>query len=171
MENFLAEKKEKREINKVFIVGVLAGILLLAGAFSLYLYLRPNEADVKAKQLEGMILENSPEFDQLYKDIVISTDFERTTESPTGLGTIQMSIWGKIRNRGAKTINGLQVRVGVVDKQNKVLREKEVLVIPTDQQPSLAPNEIFDAHVVFDGFTKDQERANVRWKVSAIRTQ
>ena len=169
MENFLAEKKEKKKINKVFIIGILAGILLLAGALWL-ISLRPGEADLKAKQLEGMFLENSPEFEQLNKDIVISTDFERTTESPTGLGTIQMSIFGKIRNRGTKTINGLQIRVSVVDRQNKVLKEREVLVIPT-QQETLAPNDILDANVVFDGFTREQERANVRWKVSAIRTQ
>ena len=170
MENFLAEKKEKREINKVFFVGILAGILLLAGGFFLYVYLRPNESDIRAKQLEGMFLENSPEFEQLNKDIVISTDFDRTTESPTGLGTIQMSIWGKIRNKGTKTISGLQIRVGVVDRQNKVLKEREVLIVP-NQRETLAPNDIFDANVVFDGFAKDQERANVRWKVSAIRTQ
>ncbi len=169
MENFIDGSKPKRGINKGFIAGILIAVIFLAGLAWL-ISQRPTEGDLKAKQLEGMFLEGSPEFAQLNKDIVISTDFNRTTESPTGLGTIQMSIWGNIRNRGSKVINGLQVRVSVIDRQNKVLKEREVLIIPT-QQTLLGGGETLDANVVFDGFSKDQERANIRWKVSAIRTQ
>jgi hypothetical protein len=56
----------------------------------------------QAKLLEGYSFEGSPEFAQATKDIVISTDFNRTTESPTGLGTIQMNHRRTNPQQGAK---------------------------------------------------------------------
>ena len=169
METLLPKETKKKGINKIFLIGIVIGIALIAGAIWL-LSLQPTMQQQQAKLLEGYFLEGSPEFAQATKDIVISTDFNRTTESPTGLGTIQMTIVGQIRNRGAKTFNGLEVNVGVVDRQNKVLREKKVIVVPT-QYPALQPNELIPVSVTLDGFPPREERANVRWKVTAIKTE
>jgi len=169
METFLQKKEEKRGINKIFIVGLLIGAVVIAGAVWLLTF-QPTTEEQRAKSLEGFLLEGTPEFAQVTKDIVVSTDFDRTTESPTGLGTIQMRIGGRIRNKGEKTLTGLEVNVGVVDRANKVLREKKVIFVP-NQQPSLAPEEIISVTVSLDGFPPEAERANVRWKVTAIKTQ
>ena len=169
MDTIWQKKEEKRGVNKIFLVGLLIGAVLIAGAVWL-LTLQPSMEEQRAKMLEGYFLEGTPEFEQITKDIVISTDFDRTTESPTGLGTIQMKIGGKIRNRGTKTITGLEVNVGVVDRFNKVLREKKVIFVP-NQQPRLEPQEIIPVTVTLDGFSKDDERANIRWKVTAIKTE
>ena len=167
MDTFLQKKEEKRGINKIFIVGLLIGAVLIAGAVWLLTF-QPTMEEQRAKMLEGFFLEGTPEFAQITKDIVISTDFDRTTESPTGLGTIQMKIGGKIRNKGEKTLTGLEVNVAVVDRTNKVLREKKVIFVP-NQQPSLAPQEIITVTVSLDGFSKEDERANVRWKVTGLK--
>jgi hypothetical protein len=169
METLLPKETEKKGINKVFLIGIAVGVALIAGAIWL-ISLQPTMEQQQAKLLEGYSFEGSPEFAQATKDIVISTDFNRTTESPTGLGTIQMTIAGQIRNKGAKTFNGLEVNVGVIDRQNKVLREKKVIVVPT-QYPSLEPNEIIPVTVTLDGFPPAEERANVRWKVTGIKTE
>jgi hypothetical protein len=169
MDTILQKKEEKKGINKIFLVGLLIGAVLIAGAVWLLTF-QPTVEEQRAKMLEGFVLENTPEFEQITKDIVISTDFDRTTESPTGLGTIQMKIGGKIRNRGAKTITGLEVNIGVVDRFNKVLREKKVIFVP-NQQPRLEPQEIIPVTVTLDGFSNDDERANIRWKATAIKTQ
>jgi hypothetical protein len=169
MDTILQKKEEKKGVNKIFLVGLLIGAVLIAGAVWLLTF-QPTVEEQRAKMLEGFVLENTPEFEQITKDIVISTDFDRTTESPTGLGTIQMKIGGKIRNRGTKTITGLEVNIGVVDRFNKVLREKKVMFVP-NQQPRLEPQEMIPVTVTLDGFSNDDERANIRWKATAIKTQ
>ncbi len=163
------EKKEKRKINKVFLAAIVVAVLLIAGVLGL-LTLLPNAEQQKQQELAGAYLEGSPEFEKYTSNIVINTDMDRTMESPTGLGTIAMAIHGDIRNRGDRAINGLEVKVGVVDKFNKVLKEKKLMVVPK-QIEQLNPQETIHVVVPMDGFKKSDDRANIRWKVTAIRFQ
>ncbi len=168
METFLYEKKEeKRGVNKILVGALLLAAALVAGGLWLLTF-QPTFEEQKQQQLAGTFLEGSPEFESYTNNLVISTDMNRTTESPLGLGTIQMSIHGDIRNRGDKTINGLEVKVSVVDVQNKVIKEKKKMVVP-NQTGKLLPGETIHVFVPMDGFSKTDDRANVRWKVSAIR--
>ncbi len=160
-------KEEKRGINKVFLAAILAAILLITGAGYL-LTLQPSEQDLKQKQMAGALLEGSPEFEKYTNNIVINTDMDRTMESPTGLGTIAMAIHGDIRNRGDKSINLLELKVGIIDRQNKVIKERKVLVVP-NQAVRLGLQETMHVVVPMDGFNRKDDRANVRWKVTAIR--
>ena len=167
MDTILDKEKEKRGTNKVFVIGLLFGVAVVAAGIWL-LSLQPSRSEQMAEILEGSFREGTPEFESLTKDIIISTD-DRTVESPTAFGTISMYIRGKIRNKGTQTINGLEVNVGVIDQFNKVLKEKRVLVVPV-QRPVLAPGETIPITLTLDGFNKDDDRANIRWKVTAIRT-
>jgi hypothetical protein len=123
--------------------------------------------DQQAKILEGSLREGSPEFAQITKDIIISTG-EDTVQSPNGFGKISMYIQGTIRNKGDKVINGLEVNCAVITQFNDVLREKRVLVVPTKQEV-LAPGQTININTQIDGFDKNDDRANIRWKVTAIR--
>ena len=93
---------------------------------------------------------------------------EDTVQSPNAFGTISMYIAGKIRNKGDMTINGLEIHVAVVDSFNQILKEKRLLVVPT-KQPQLGPGETIDVHLEIAGFDRKDDRANIRWKVTAIR--
>jgi len=141
--------------------------LLIVGAGWL-LSLQPTERDLKQKAMEGAFFEGSPEFEKYNTNIVINTDTDRTMESPTGLGTIAMAIHGDIRNRGDKSINLLEISVGVIDRQNKFIKEKKVLVVP-NQAVKLNPQETMHVVVPMDGFSRKDDRANIRWKVTAMR--
>jgi hypothetical protein len=166
MDGFLEPQEEKRGINKALVVGALIGIVIL-GAAIWVLTRQPSMEDQMANILEGSYHEGSPEFTQITKDIIISTS-EDTVQSPNAFGTISMYIHGTIRNKGDKYINGLEINVGVVDSFNQVLREKRVLVVPT-KQPQLGPGETIDVHIEIAGFDRKDDRANIRWKVTAIR--
>lgn len=166
MDSFLENKEEKRKINKGFILGGLVGLVVIAALIGIAM-LRPSMEDQKAAILEDSLREGSPEFEQITKDIIISTGDE-TVESPTGLGRIMMSITGRIRNKGNRTINGLEVNVAVVTRFNDVLKEKRVLVVPT-QRTLLEPGDTIPITLQLDGFDKNDDRANIRWKVTAIR--
>ena len=168
MESFLEDKKpEKKGINYIFLIGIAAGVILI-GAAIWVMTLRPPVEDQRAQVLDGAYKEGSPEFAAVTKDIIISTN-DKTVESPTGLGTISMFIVGNIRNKGPKTITALEVNVSVVDRQNAVLKEKRVLAVP-EQHEQLGPNETIPVTLALEGFDRKADRANIRWKVTALRT-
>ena len=166
MEPFSTERPKSR-ISPGHIIGALIGLLFIGGLIWL-ISLRPPAEDQQAKMLEGAMREGTPEFADVSKDIIIATD-DRTVESPTGLGTISMYIVGRIRNKGQKMISLLEINVGVVDQQNNVLKEKRVLVVPL-QQPELGPDDTIPVTLALEGFDPKADRANIRWKVTAIKT-
>lgn len=169
MEAFLGEKEEKKGLNKGFIIGIVIGVIAIAAAIGLLLLLRPSIDDQKATILESLSRSGTPEFDAVTKDIIISTD-DRTVESPNGFGRISMFIVGKIRNKGTKTINALEVNVAVIDQLNVVVKEKDVLVVPT-QREKVSPGEVIPITLSLDGFDRKDDRANIRWKVVGLRTE
>ncbi|MEO6051814.1 MAG: hypothetical protein ABIP78_10845 [Pyrinomonadaceae bacterium] len=166
MDNLFKTEEKKRSVNPALIAGVIIGVALIAGVIYL-LSFKPAMDDQTAKILEGSYREGSPEFAAITKDILISTD-DNTVESPTGLGTISMYIKGKIYNKGSKTINTLEVDVAVVTQKNEVLREKKIVVVPV-QQTILAPGETIPITLTLDGFAHKDDRADIRWKVTAIK--
>jgi hypothetical protein len=170
MDLLLDKDKEKSGVNKVLVGAMLIAAGLIAGALWLWTF-QPSfeEQKQQQQQIVGAFTEGSPEFESYTKNLVITTDLDRTTESPLGLGTIQMNIQGDIRNKGDKIINGLEVNVSVVDIKNQTIKEKKVKIVPTNQIEKLAPGEITHVIVPMDGFNKKDDRANVRWKVTAIR--
>ncbi len=166
MDDLFKPEEKKRGANKVFIVALLVGIVAIGAVIAL-LSLKPSMEDQTTAILDGALREGSPQFTEINKDIIISTD-DRTVESPTGMGTISMYINGKIRNKGTRTISALEVNVSVVTLQNVVLRERRILVVPV-QQPSLGPDQTIPITLTLDGFTAADDRANIRWKVTAIK--
>ncbi len=160
---------EKEGVNKILLVGILVGTLLVAGAIGI-LSLQPS-SDEKTQQLfAGAFLEGSPEFEKYTKDIVIQSDMDNIMQSPTALGTIMMTINGRIRNKGQQTISGLEVKVAVVDMAGSVVREKRLMVVPK-QREKLSPGETIPVVGTIEGFRKDDDRANIRWKVTAIKIE
>jgi len=162
----LLPKEEKRGFNKVFLVGIVVALALIGGIV-LLLSRTPPANEQMAQLIASAYHEGTPEFKDFSKDIIISTD-DRTVESPTGLGTISMYIYGKIRNKGTNTIDILEINVAVIDQFNQVLKEKRILVVPV-QQPTLDPNQTIPVTLAMEGFSKSDDRANIRWKVTAIR--
>lgn len=168
MDELFETGKEKRGVNLVFIAGIAIALAIVVGAIWM-LSSKPSIEEQTAKILEGTFREGSPEFAAINKDILISTD-ENTVESPMGLGTISMFIKGKIYNKGTKKITTLEVNASVVTQENQVLREKKIVVVPI-QQPVLNAGETIPITLTLDGFDRKDDRANIRWKVTAVRAE
>jgi hypothetical protein len=168
MDSFLENKEGKKGISGIFISALAIGAVVIGGAIYL-LSFKPSMDVQTAKILEGSYREGTPEYAELNKDIVISTD-DKTVQSPTGMGTISMYISGKVRNKGTRTINALEVNVAVVTQFNDILRERRILVVPV-QQAVLGPDQTIPITLTLDGFTKDDDRANIHWKVTAIKAE
>lgn len=166
MDAFLEPQEEKKGRSKALIVGVLVGVLIVAAGIWV-LTRQPSMEDQMTSILEGSYHEGSPEFPRITKDIVISTS-NKTVESPNAFGNISMYIVGNIYNKGDQVINGLEVNVTVVTQFNVVIKEKRLLVVPT-KRPQLGPGENIEVNVEIPGFDRNDDRANIRWKVTAIR--
>ncbi len=168
MDTFLQDEKKEKGSNKVLLAAIGIAVLIVAaiiGAWSLM----PSVEEQKQQVLEGAVREGSPEFEALTKKIIIINDAQNTMESPTGLGTITMFIRGNIRNISTdKTFTAIEVKASVLDPKDKVIKEKMVAVVPT-QKPTLAPQEVMPMNISIEGFAKDDDRARVQWKVTAIK--
>lgn len=167
MSSFLEGQKEKKGTNVIFFIGIVIALLAVLGiAFTVYILPSPEEE--KAAILEDAYREGSPEFENYTKEIIITTDPKRLKVAYTGLGDIIMQIGGRIRNKGKKTVTGLEVSVGMINTKNELIKDRKVLIIPK-KYPQLKPDETIDVLVEVPGFSEDDDRANARWKVTAIK--
>jgi hypothetical protein len=170
MDTFLQDEKKEKGSSKVLLAAIGIAILIV-GAIIGVLSLMPSTEEQKQQILEGAVREGSPEFEALTKKIIIINDAQNTMESPTGLGTIMMFIRGSVRNISTdKTFTAIEIKVSVLDPKDKVIKEKMVAVVPT-QKDTLAPQETMSVSITVEGFAKDDDRARVQWKVTAIKTQ
>ena len=157
-------------MNKSFLIAILIAALLVAGGVLLIWKLQPSMDEQQEQALAGAVREGSPDFDVLTRRIIAETDEDNTWQSPVGTGGIMMQIAGRIRNNSEKTVTGLEIKVSVVDISGKVVKDKTLVIVPI-QQKKLAPKEQMNVTVRIDGFKQDDDRANIRWKVTAIKTE
>lgn len=149
------------------LAGVLVGVLAIIG-ISAAVYYMPSAEEESKEVLNDAYLPGSKEFEDYNKEIIITTDTDRLQESRTAMGDIVMRIGGRIRNKGNRTISGLEISVGMVDTKNRVIKEKKYLIIP-NKYAELGPKETIDVDASVAGFRDDDERANARWRVTAIK--
>jgi hypothetical protein len=166
MDNLFEKKEEKKGFNMGFLVGGIIGVFVI-GIIILVAMQRPSMGEQEAAVLADALRPDSPQFQEITKDIIISTG-DNTVQYANAFGGISMAIVGNIRNKGNRAINGLEVNVAVVDQFNQQIKDKSVLVVPR-QQEILAPGDSIPITLTLDGFKRDDDRANIRWKVTAIR--
>lgn len=166
MDNLFEKKEEKKGFNIGFLIGGIIGVFVI-GIIILVAMQRPSMVEQEAAVLADALRPDSSQFQEITKDIIISTG-DNTVQYANAFGGISMAIVGNIRNKGNRAINGLEVNVAVVDQFNQQIKDKSVLVVPR-QQEILAPGDSIPITLTLDGFTRDDDRANIRWKVTAIR--
>ena len=167
MSIFGAGERGNPGFNKLLMAGIGLGVVAVAVAVAILLNL-PTAENKNKEMLQGAAKEGSPEFDQYWQKLIITNDPRRMQQSKTGLGGIVMGLTGTIRNTGDKTITGLEVSVGMIDTKNELIKDKKVLVVPK-YYPELKPGESISVTVNIDGFSEEDDRANARWKVTAMK--
>lgn len=169
MNSLLDETGGEKSSKKILFVALAIAVVAVLAVVGL-LSLKPPAAQVEQQAFEGAFREGTPEFELYTKKIVAQTDEDRTTKAQTAMGKLTMSIGGTIRNFTGKSLTGLEIKVGVVDSFNKVVKEKTQIVIP-NQRESLDNNQIMPVRVTIEGFEPEADLANIRWKVTAIKVQ
>jgi len=167
MSIFGAGERGNPGINKMLLVGIGLAAVVVAVVVGVLLNL-PTAERVDKEMLQGAVKEGDPKFDEYSQKMIITNDPRRMQQAKTGLGGIVMGLTGTIRNTGDKTITGLEVSVGMIDTKNELIKDKKVLVVPK-YHAELKPGESISVSVNIDGFKEDDDRANARWKVTAMK--
>ena len=169
MESLEKHNEPPKSNTKIFLLAMLAGAIIIASIIGI-IALKPSRVTIEQEALENALRAGSPGFAELSRRVIVQSARDSIMESPTALGSIMMSIPAVIQNRTDKTLTTLEVKVGVVDTTGKIIKEKTMLVVPK-QQTTLAPGEKMLVTGVVEGFEKTDDRANVQWKVSALKAE
>jgi hypothetical protein len=153
----------------LYIAVTAFSVLLIAGV--IYVATSPSKgggaSGQQQQRLEGGLRAGSPEFDQYRERIVL--DKPEATEAARPIGDIVMRLTTTARNFTGRTIDGLEVYAAVVDSQDKPVKERTVVVIPKPGQTELEPNRTLEVPVMLEGMKKDDDRANIKMEVTAVR--
>jgi hypothetical protein len=107
----------------------------------------------------------APDFEKYQQ--LIKVDDLIADESGRAVGDIIMIFQATIRNFTGRTLNGLEVRVSVVDLDGKPVKERTLYVIPS-QKPELDNNESMKAQARLEGINKNATRANIKMEVTGF---
>ena len=154
------EDKPRRTL--IIVVAVIAAVFI--GGF-FYLLLRKSVASGTIPTLQGAVRPGSPEWDKYAK--LIALDDPEADEAKRALGDTVMTLQTTARNFTGKTITGLEVRAAVVDHDGKPVKQRTLVVVP-GRQPELDPNKTMRVAIVLDGFTDEDDRANIKMEVTGF---
>ena len=152
---------------KIFIAVGLLTALIVAGL--VYWTTRP-AARVAEPRLEGAARDGSPEFAQMADRIVIEFNPDQdASEATRAAGDVMMWMRPRVRNFTGRTLAGLELKATVVDLDGRVVRERTVVVIPTDGREELENNKVAEVLITMEAFRKDEVRANIRIEKTAFK--
>jgi len=156
----IAEQKSRRTLI-IFVAAFAAAFI--AGFF--YLLLRSTATPSAPPTLQAAIRPGSPDFERYRK--LIALDEPEADEAKRALGDTVMTLHTTARNFTGRTINGLEIRAAVVDHDGKAVKERTLVVIP-GRQPELDPNKTMKVSMILEGFTDNDDRANIRMEVTGF---
>lgn len=170
MEILNENPEPKKGINKTFIAAFLVGAVLVGGVvFGLFKFRGATVEEQKSRVFEDALTEGSADFEALTRRIVIQTN--EATQATTPLGAVLMTARGTIRNNSDKVITALEVKVSILDEKRNPVKEKSVIVVPGEKFLKLEPRQEVELSVSIDGFKEGDDRADIRWKVTAIKVE
>jgi hypothetical protein len=162
-EQQLPETDDSRR--KVIIIVAVIAALAIGGLF--YLLMRASSRITVEPTLEGAIRSGSPEFAEYASRIFVEAP--EADEAKLALGGIVMNVQSTVRNFTGRTLIGLEIKGLVVDHQGKPVREKTVVVIPTESKQELEPNHSMAVRIRLEGMTDSDDRANIKMEVTGFK--
>jgi hypothetical protein len=160
-EHSISEEKSRRALI-IFVAAFAAAFI--AGFF--YLLLRSTTTPSAPSTLAGAIRAGSPDFEKYKK--LIALDDPEADQAKRALGDTVMTLQTTVRNFTGRTINGLEIKAAVVDHDGKSVKERTMVVIPRPDHPDLDPNKTMKVSVKIEGFTDNDDRANIKMEVTGF---
>lgn len=149
---------------KIIIIVAVVAAIILAALF--YFLMRASTSRPPDPLLQGAIRSDSNEW--AVHASKIHLDAPEATEAKRALGDIVMDLQTTVRNFTGRTLTGLEIKGSVVNRQGQPVRERTVVVIPS-QQAELEPNRTMFVAIRIEGMTDADERANIRMEVTGFK--
>ncbi len=148
---------------KIIIIVAIVAAVILATLF--YFLMRASTTRPPDPLLPNAIRSGSPEWSAHASKIHL--DAPEADEAKRALGDIVMDLQTNVRNFTGRTLTGIEIKGSVVNRQGQPVRERTVVVIPT-QQPELEPNRTMLVVIRIEGMTDSDERANIKMEVTGF---
>ena len=160
-EHSIPEETSHRTL--IIVVAVIAAIVI--GGF-FYLLFRRALAPTPPTTLAGAIRPGAADWEKYSK--LVAMDAPEADEAKRALGDTVMTLHTTVRNFTGRTIVGLEMRGAVVDHDGKPVKERTVVVIP-GRQTELEPNKTMKVSIMLEGFTENDDRANILMEVVGFK--
>jgi hypothetical protein len=150
-----------RSRRAVFLVAGLVALLLIGGLVA-YLKTRPEPQPMTGpadQRLEGGLRAGSPDFGK-YHELIKLDEAEAVTQGNVA-GGMEMVLATTVRNFTGRTISGLEMKGTVSDLEDKPLRERTMIVIPSAGLNNLENNQTARVKITISGFNKTEDRARI----------
>jgi hypothetical protein len=168
MDSLMQENKEPPNSPKLFWIVMVVGVLIFGGLVAYFLS-QPTPLPQQVK-LQNAVREGSPEFEALKSRVLVLEQRDLGTQAQNAAGGISMNLPAVVKNFSGKTLTGLEVVASVVDDNEKVIQEKTAIVIPTQVLP-IENNKSALVNVSMAGFSPKDNRANFKFRVTAIKVE
>jgi len=146
---------------------ITTAIALLAAGMHYVAMTRPYlEPSYAGPRLEKAFRPGDLGFEQTREQIVIEHLVGNEKMHP--FNNLAVEVTATVRNRTARTIGGLELRAAMLDSQNKVVRERTVVVVPA-RQTALDQDEAINVRILLENISKDSERSHLVMEVSGVR--
>jgi hypothetical protein len=160
---------EASESNRTLIIVVAIAAAVLIAVFFYVLMRAGGSGTNVAPTLQGAIRAGNPEFDKYQPNIVLDTP--EAFEGKRALGDTWMTLKTTVRNLTGKTLTGLEIKGSVVDYEGKHIKERAVVVVPSEllRLSELAPNKTMPVQMMLEGFKDTDPRANIKMEVTGFK--
>jgi hypothetical protein len=109
-----------------------------------------------------------PDAERLGKDIAVDQLVGREKVHP--FNNLAVELTAVVTNRTNRVVSGLEMRGAIVDRENAIVRERTVAIVPA-QQRLLEVDESVSVRILLEGVGKDSDRAQTLLEVTGIQFQ
>ena len=144
---------------------ITTALALLVAAMHYVASTTPPVSSSSPAQFEWMLQPGHSDFDQFKEQIVIEQLMGNEKLHP--FNSLSVELTAVVRNRTGRTINGLEMRGAILDRENSTLRERTVAIVPV-QQTVLENEEAINVRILLEGVHRDADRARTMLEVTGI---
>jgi hypothetical protein len=155
----------------VFIIAGLVALLLIAGLI-VFLKTRPETKPVSGpanQTLENGLRSGTAEFDK-YRELIKLDEPDAVSQGNVA-GGLEMVLATTVRNFTGRTLNGVEMKGTVTDLEDKPIKERVMIVIPSAGLAELENNKTARVKITIPGFSKPEDKSRIESGQAKIKME